>query len=67
MNGGERLNLLHFGPATALRLCTLDNKELACDVKADTGESMYLSMAYVERLMFSPGTLESAIVTRGPM
>lgn len=48
----ERIKLHAFGPATVRRLYTLDSKtEIAVDVRADSGEIMHLSTAYVSRLI----------------
>lgn len=49
---GMRLQLRAFGGATVRKLFVpTGSKELCVDVKADNGETLHLSMKYVERLM----------------
>lgn len=67
ISGGERINTHEFGPATVRRLYTLDQKELVCDVKADTGEIMHLSICYFQRLMAEPAPIKRAVLSRGTL
>ena len=64
ISGGERINTHAFGPATVRRLYTLDQKELVCDVKADTGEILHLSIRYAQRLMAEPAPARQALLSR---
>ena len=47
-----RINLHAFGMATVRRLYTLERpRELVVDVRADSGQLMHLSIAYVNKLL----------------
>lgn len=49
---GMRLQLHAFGGSMVRRLYVhTETKELVAEIKSDGGETMHLSMKYVERLM----------------
>ena len=64
--GNERLSLYCYGPAQVQKLIVQDN-ELVCAVKSDSGELLTLSIAYIEKMMGGPAPVERLLVTRGPM
>lgn len=48
---GMRLDLHAFGPAIIRRLYVqTGSKEVCADLRADSGETLHLSMRYLERL-----------------
>ena len=67
ISGGERINTHAFGLATVRRLQTLDRKELVCDVEADSGEIMHLSILYVQKLLAEPAQIKRALLSRGAL